>query len=690
MFDLRALRQLLSRPTPTTARHRILGACACIVVLGSACGGGGGPAGATPPITNGSEIGMTPDPAPDAPPAAPAPSPEPVPAPSGPGAESPLPEAGPELALDLHLLVDQFGYRPGDPKVAVIRSPRTGFDANQTFKPGATYQVRDALDNRVVHTGTLQPWSGGAVDPSAGDVGWWFDFSAVRTPGRYYVADVEQAVRSATFRVDENVYQNTLKAAVRAFYYQRSGFEKRAPYADACWTDAAAYLGPGQDGEARDINRRDDPTTARDLRGGWFDAGDTNKYVTFASPAVHQLLMAYQDHPQAFTDNFNLPESGNGIPDLIDEVRWQMDWLRRMQNSDGSVLLKVGGTQHSAAAPPSSDAQARYYVGACSSATVAAAAMYAHAAHVFRPFEALAADADDLQLRAVLALRAYQRQPEKDTNCDNGTVLAGDADTNVEYQEAMAVVAAIYLLAETGASEYAQFVKAHYRRLKPYHDSGWSRYDPHMGEALLYYTRLPQADADLRRTILDDKLNDARNSSGIYGDSGDDLYRNHLHAEQYHWGSNSIRARYGNTNADMLRNDLDPARAGQYRNRALGTLHYFHGVNPFGLVYLSNMYPYGATYSANEIFSYWFAPDTRWSNARTSDCGPAPGFLAGGPNASAAENGVPGHLVPPVGQPPQKSYRDWNKHWPEASYAITEPSNVYQAAYVRLLAAFAE
>lgn len=660
-----------------------------IVVSNSGCGGagGGGSAGPTGPIADGSEIVAAPGPAPT-----PAPEPEPPPVVSAPpDAESEgSAGSGPELALDLRLLVDQFGYREQDTKVAVIRSPRTGFDADQTFNPGARYEVRDAHDNRVVFSGQITPWKEGSIDSSAGDVGWWFDFSSLQRPGRYYVADTDRAVRSPTFLIEDQIYRRALKAAVRVFYYQRSGIEKKPPYADACWSDAAAYLGPNQDSQARDIARRDEPASARDLRGGWFDAGDTNKYVTFSSQPVHQLLMAYQDHPQVFTDDFDIPESGNGIPDLIDEVRWQMDWLRRMQNADGSALLKVGGTRHTLTAPPSSDTQARYYVGSCTSSTIAAAAMFAHAAHVLGQFEALRDDATDLRERAQRAFSAYQRQPQKDTECDNGEVLAGDADSSVEHQEGIAVVAAIYLLAISGDAAYGEFVKQHYRRLQPYRDSGWSRYNPQMGEALLYYTRLPMADAELGRTILDDKLNDARNAQGIYGDDGDDLYRNHLHRPQYHWGSNSVRASYGNTNVDMLRYQLDAERHPQYRQRALDTLHYFHGVNPFGLVYLSNMYPYGATYSANEIFSTWFAPDTRWSNARSSPCGPAPGYLAGGPNANAANDGVPARLTPPVNQPSQKSYRDWNKHWPEASYAITEPSNVYQAAYVRLLAAFVD
>ncbi len=391
-----------------------------------------------------------------------------------------------------------------------------------------------------------------------------------------------------------------------------------------------------------------------------------------------------------FTDDFNIPESGNGVPDLIDEVRWEVAWLKKMQEPDGSSLLKVGTLKVVPTAPPSSDDLPRYYVHSCTSATIALSGMLAHAADVFSRVPGLKTESEDLKRRAAKAFDAYQRAPAKEENCDDGKVTSGDADVASDVQEGLAVTAAIYLFAATGESRFHEYLRSNYRKLWAYKDLGWSRYHPYMGEALLYYTRLATADAGFSETILSDKRADTRAGNQVYGRSGDDLYRSYLHDGQYHWGSNSIRAAYGNTNLDAVAYRVDPRGDAAYLERALDTLHYLHGVNPFGMVYLSNMYAYGATYSANEIFSTWFNEGTRWSNAQRSACGPAPGFLAGGPNVNAASNGVPANLKPPVGQPPQKSYRDWNKGWPDASYTVTEPSNVYQGAYVKLLAAFAE
>src|SRR5258708_27819960 len=93
------------------------------------------------------------------------------------------------------------------------------------------------------------------------------------------------------------------------------------------------------------------------------------------------------------------------------------------------------------------------------------------------------------------------------------------------------------------------------------------------------------------------------------------------------------------------------------------------------------MYGDGASASVNEIYHVWFGAGTRWSDARTSSCGPPPGYVPGGPNAAAAKDGVPLRLSPPNGQPAQKSYRDWNGGGSQASWAGTQPWIHYPTAH---------
>jgi endoglucanase len=595
------------------------------------------------------------------------------------------------ISFNGHILVDQFGYRPKDNKVAVIRDPVKGFDQNDKFNPSSEYQVRSAIDGKVVLSGQPKVWNNGTTQASSGDRGWWFDFSSLETPGKYFVYDIKQNSRSSVFNISNDVYKQVLKAAMRTYYYQRSGLPKKEPYAQACWTDEASYARKGQDQSARDITDRDNDAKVRDLSGGWFDAGDTNKYVTFALQPVNQLLTAYEQSPQAFGDDFDIPESGNGIPDVVDEVKWEVDWLLKMQYPNGSLALKVGAVKNVPASPPSSDSTPRFYVPSCTSSTIAGASMFAHAAHVFASFPKLKDQADVLVSRATLAWRNYQNTPNKQTNCDTNIVLAGDADRSIEDQQAVAVEAAIYLFAVTRDPLFERYVQTHYREMKPYRDIGWSRYDPDQGDALIFYSKLDFADKELAKTILTDRTADIAAGNGVYGFvENDDLYRAFLHDPQYHWGSSNPRANYGNSNLDVSHYRLEVPQPEHHRQRALEILHYFHGVNPFAMVYLSNMYQYGATRSANEIFHTWFQANTKWSNALTSVCGPPPGYLPGGPNANAAKDGVPTTLQPPTGQPPQKSYRDWNTVWPDSSWAVTEPAIYFQSAYVKLLSSFVE
>jgi hypothetical protein len=212
----------------------------------------------------------------------------------------------------------------------------------------------------------------------------------------------------------------------------------------------------------------------------------------------------------------------------------------------------------------------------------------------------------------------------------------------------------------------------------------------------LFYTSLLGSDPDLRRKILQEKERDSA-LSNVYGfqDAGlhSDLYRAYIDDGSYHWGSNQPRANYGNTNVDALifLPGLDRETSASYRGRAIEILHYFHGVNPFGMVYLTNMKSYGATYSLNAIFHSWFhVNEPRWGDVRGSAYGPPPGYVPGGPNA---EGGFSVDLAPPRDQPLQKSFRDWNGSTansdPQESWRFAEPGIYYQAAYIQLLSYFA-
>jgi hypothetical protein len=589
--------------------------------------------------------------------------------------------------------VDQFGYQPAMQKVAVVVDPQAGFNAAEAFAPGTgsgQYQIRRWADDVVVHTGTLQPWKSGATHAQSGDRGWHYDFSALTAAGAYYIWDSARQVGSGRFEIGSAVYAPVLRHAVRMFYHQRLNHAKVAPYVDARWADAAAYERPGQDRSATSRWAKGQAATARDLSGGWMDAGDTNKYVTFAQSAVLQLLDAYRMSPAVFRDDFGIPESGNGLPDLLDELKWELDFLRRMQDASGThgLFLKVGVDSYTDISPPSADARPRHYLPECTSATLAGAAMFGAAHVVYRGFASQAAGAADLLARAEAAWARAKLTTSGftvfQTACDDGDIKAGDADVDAQGQLESSVLAAIALYEATGKAEYRAHVEANYARVRPYNIWWWGPYWAPMQVALLRHAGQPGVSASVASNLRSQKSW----QSGVIsltdfngGTNGTDLYRAHLADAEFNWGHNMTRSNAGLINLDFEAFGINSTSAALYRRIAEQHLHWLHGANPMGLVMLSNMASAGAESSLSEIYHTWFANGTVWDSTRTSARGPAPGYLAGGPNTTYT-----GSVAGLASQPPQKAYKDWNTGWPENSWEVTEPAIYYQAAYVQLLA----
>lgn len=581
-------------------------------------------------------------------------------------------QAKPEK-IEKYIMIDQFGYRPGDPKVAVIVNPQIGFNAEDSFEPDSILQVREWNSDNIIFSGNANVWKNGTIDFTSGDKGWWFDFSSVTKEGDYYIYSLGKNVGSGKFSIQNDIYKNMLRAACRTFYYQRINSAKELPFAEKPWTEEAAFIGPGQDTEARYLYDKENPATARDLSGGWMDAGDSNKYITFAESVVHNLLTAYHQNPAAFTDDYNIPESGNGIPDIIDEVKYEMDWIKKMQDDDGGFFIKMGNVDWNASSPPSTDKRPRYYGPKCSSSSIAGAAVLAHAALIYSDFTTLKVEVPDLKERALKAWDWFQSHPKCDT-CDSGEIKAGDADISVERQIENEVVAAIYLLALTQDQKFDHVIKEKFSLLTPYYNTPLALYKSHQGDALLFYTTLSQADSKTKEIILAHRLQEGVHKFEYQFIPEADLYRAYIPYILYTWGAHNPRAALGSAIYDLILYNLDANNHQKYLTRALGILHYFHGVNPLGVVYMTSMERYGAEKCIVHLWHDWFNHTTTIS---------PPGYLPGGPNAAYS-----GSLQMLKEQPVQKAYLDWNTGYPENCWEITEPAIYYQASYIKLVSKF--
>jgi len=592
--------------------------------------------------------------------------------------------------LSPFIVVDQFGYRAADEKIAVLRSPVSGFDKGKSFAAGAKCAVVDAHSGAKVFEAAPQAWNGGATDASSGDKAWWFDFSSVTAIGDYFVLDETADVRSAVFHVGDDVYDAVLTHSTRMYYYQREGVAKDAKYAGADWADGVAHP---QDTKC---GLYSDASGPRDLHGGWFDAGDLNRYTYRAATDVIELLRAYEENPTAFGDSTNIPESGNGVPDLLDEVKWELDWLTRMQNADGAVLSIAG---HEGASPPSTDKSPCKYGPANTSGTLSAAAAFAFASRVYGTVSSAKTTypdfAADLAKRAQNAWTWAVANPSV-TFSSQGKVGSGEVELDENTRQQKKVQAAVFLFALTGGAAYQSFVDANYQGVI-------ANFDPFHTEPLetaLEYTKAKGATASVTSAIL------AAFKSGVEGagylgtlTSNPDPYMAPL--QPYTWGSNQVKAAHGNMFADVATFGVDAAANANAMRAAERYVHYVHGVNPLQLVYLSNM-P-GVTKGVTRFFHTWFAHGSKWDAVGVSKYGPPPGYLVGGPNPSYKRDACcpskcggflnnamcePAVLSPPMGQPDQKSYLDFNDGWPVDSWQISEPDDGYQAKWVRLLSKF--
>jgi len=599
-----------------------------------------------------------------------------------------------------YIIVDQFGYLPEAKKIAVLKNPQTGFDNSNTYTPSPTISLINKTTGSTIFTASPQIWNNGNTDPSSGDKVWRFDFSSITTIGEYYIQDIANNETSYTFVISDTVYNAALKHAFRYFYYQRSNFSKEAQYAGN-WTDGIDHMGPLQDAECRLYSTKTDISTQRDLRGGWYDAGDYNKYTSWTADYIIQLLMTYKENPSIWTDDFGIPESENGISDLLDEIKYGLDHLLRLQESNGGLLSVVSCGD---ASPPSTATAQSLYGPATTNSSLMGASAFALAATIYT-------DNTYNQTLKIAAENAWSfaidnpnlKFYNNDATYGTQGIAAGQQEVN-DYKRAMSKLkAAAYLYAATGNNTYKIFFENNYTNA---HMIQWYYvypFEAQIQDMLLYYASLTGINNTVSNTII------SRYQAGmdkdeifIAYDNDNDSYLSHL--KDYTWGSNGQKSKVGLEYMNLINYNIYTARHTDAKNAASHYIHYLHGVNPKNISYLTNMNNLGAENSVNEIFHSWFNDDNPlYDRVGVSTYGPAPGFLAGGPNPNYSIDGccpndcdgvannakcLSEDLSIILNQPDQKSYKDFNNSWPLNSWEVTENSNNYQVHYLRLLANF--
>jgi endoglucanase len=225
--------------------------------------------------------------------------------------------------------VNQVGYFASYRKLGFLASPTAG---------ELKWSLVDTATNQEVANGTT---SKGVFDNTSGDTLHAADFSSFITPGIYKL--VIDGIASAPFEIADAVYSRLKKDALAYFYRNRSGIELKPEYAGPQWARPAGHLSDNRvtcfKGKDASGKTWDGCNYTINGIGGWYDAGDYGKYVVNGGIAAWTLMNLFERNPEAFPDgSLDIPENKNGVPDILDEARWEMQFLLEMQIPQGKPL----------------------------------------------------------------------------------------------------------------------------------------------------------------------------------------------------------------------------------------------------------------------------------------------------------------------------------------------------------------
>ncbi|NUT93213.1 MAG: endoglucanase [Saccharothrix sp.] len=545
------------------------------------------------------------------------------------GVKPPGGDAGP---APKKINADQVAYVPGLPKHATLTSTATS---------PQTWTLKNSAGTAVATGQTTVK----GVDAASGDSTHIIDFSSYDTTGTGYTLSVGTDT-SFPFDISADKIKKLRYDSLAFFYHQRSGIEIQSQYVGATYARPAGHLNVAPNQGDNNVPCRSDLACGYtlDVRGGWYDAGDHGKYVVNGGISAWQVLNTYEralklgDASALGDGKLNIPEKANGVPDILDEARWEVEFLLKMQAPDGMVHHKI----HDAAwtglpTLPHNDAQARRLSATSTAATLNMAAVAAQAARIWKTIDpTFSAKA---QAAAVKAYAAAKANPNKIADPEDGTG-GGSYSDNVLSDEFY--WAAAELFTTTGESSYRSDVtgSALYKG-QSLNQRGfdWGSVGP-LGDITLAIVPngLPSTDvATIRQAFT-------TTADGLLSQLGGMAYPAAYKTLDgtYEWGSNGLIA----NNASVLALAHDFTGAAKYREGVFEIMHYLLGRNPVSYSYVSG---YGTQPVKNVHHRHW-------ANQLDPTLPTAPpGVLSGGPN-SGLQDPIAARLL--TGCKPQKCFVD--------------------------------
>ncbi|MES2673186.1 MAG: glycoside hydrolase family 9 protein [Pseudomonadota bacterium] len=523
--------------------------------------------------------------------------------------------------------LNQLGFLPNSKKLAVV--PAT----NATH-----FSVIDTATKKLVLTAAL---SDAAFWAPAEEKVKLADFSELNVSGDYQIR-VEGFVDSYPFTIAADQYKALNDAVIKAFYYNRAGMALTPEFAGK-YARAAGHP---------DTNVQVHPSAASILRPegtvisspkGWYDAGDYNKYIVNSGISTYTMLAAFEHFPDYYkAQNLNIPESGDAVPDLLNEVMWNIEWMLTMQDpNDGGVYHKLTDKKFSGMVMPDQANTQRYVVQKSTAATLNFAAVMATASRVFTNYES---SYPGLSAKMLLASKkawvwakanpnVVYKQPE-----DVKTGEYGDAILADEFAWA---AAELYITTKSDGY-YVAMNPAQISNTVP----AWAEVNGLAWISLAHHRKQLTAVAD--QQLIASRIDGLAGNllkkwqASAYGVS--------METGDFIWGSNAVAA----NQAMMLIQGYRMNGNGQYLDAAQSLLDYLLGRNPTD-------YSYVTGYGDNPALFIHHRPA-----AADGIEASIPGFLAGGPQPGLQDKKDCGAVVYPS-TIPAKAYLDH-----ECSFASNE------------------
>lgn len=489
------------------------------------------------------------------------------------------------------------------------------------------------------------------------------DFSSITKPGRYtLVAGRHQQ----SFIISSDPYTEALKASIKGYYYQRSGESLERKYAGK-YARPAAHLDTHVMVHPSAASPKRPAGTIISSPKGWYDAGDYNKYIVNSGFTIGLILQSYQLHQDRFNSlNLQFPESDNKIPDILDEMMYNLEWMLTMQDpTDGGVYHKLTTPNFEGFVMPEDCKQQRYVVQKTTTATLDFAATMALAARIYQKFPEFQSFCQQARESAEKAYAWAVKHPtvyyDQDGNNKkfSPTIQTGGYGDNHTEDEFFWAATELYLTtSETSYLEQAkQFIPDEFSIPSWGNVAGLGIFQ-WVNQELLGTPdagKLPMKEIkESLKNKCDEDIQELATSSfhSIFGNS----------AQDFHWGSNSESC-LGRGIAQMYEYAL--TKDSKYRQAALSTLDYFFGRNATGYCYLTGF----GTQRVMNIHHRISAAD----NIKE----PVPGLVAGGANKGQED----AEFVPAYASNiPDESYQD-----NVGSYASNEIAINWNAYLVSLL-----